>query len=320
MSDANISTSQPLLTVAITNYNYGKYLGRCLSSVLGQTFRDFEIVVVDNASTDNSVALLEEYAARDSRIRIITHAQNMGLNYSLRESCDLARGKYCVHLDPDDWILDPQAFERQLQILESDPEIVFVYSARAFTNQQGHIWLSKRPHRTDTILAGEKEVENSLSWFVGHSGPMFRLSAYRAMGGYAPGISHGIEGKLPADLCSQGKVGYINRPLYVALEHTNNLHGQAPSRQMIDELIQVAESVLQGPIAARLPDLARVRRRILARIYFRMSAYYIHSNELRTGWQLLRQSIQVNPTWVLRQRGLILLLAKALIVQLKTAI
>src|SRR5215211_5099334 len=84
----------PLLSVTVGNYNYGRFLAQNIESILGQTFRDFELILIDNASTDDSLAVMERYAAADPRIRIVAHSQNEGMFASLRESCALARGRY----------------------------------------------------------------------------------------------------------------------------------------------------------------------------------------------------------------------------------
>ena len=116
----------PLLSITITNYNYGRFLPKNLDSILNQTFQDFEIIVVDDCSTDNSREILRDYAQRDSRIRLVEHESNQGLAESIIHASDLARGRYLAHMDGDDWIVDPKAFELEVAVLEKDPEIAFV--------------------------------------------------------------------------------------------------------------------------------------------------------------------------------------------------
>ena len=107
-------------SIIIPVYNVEPYLRECLDSVLAQTFTDWEAVCVDDGSTDGSAAILAEYAARDSRFRIVTQP-NGGLSAARNTGLDHARGDYILFLDSDDW-LEPSALESlnaQLSILKS---------------------------------------------------------------------------------------------------------------------------------------------------------------------------------------------------------
>ena len=108
----------PKVSVVIPVYNVEKYLGECLDSVLRQTFKDLEIICVDDGSTDSSPKILADYAAKDSRIKIITQP-NGGLSAARNAGMDAASGKYIYFLDSDDYITD-DAMERCVEICERD--------------------------------------------------------------------------------------------------------------------------------------------------------------------------------------------------------
>ena len=99
----------PLFSIVIPVYNVEPYLKECLDSVLAQTCSNFEAVCVNDGSTDGSLAILEDYAASDSRIRIITQP-NGGLSAARNTGMDSATGDYLLFLDSDDWI-EPNALE-----------------------------------------------------------------------------------------------------------------------------------------------------------------------------------------------------------------
>ena len=103
---------KPLVSVIVTVYNTAPYLGRCLESLLNQTLREIEIVVVDDASSDGSLAIVEEYAARDERIKVIALPENTpgGTGIPSNRGIDTARGEYIGFTDGDDWA-DPRMFE-----------------------------------------------------------------------------------------------------------------------------------------------------------------------------------------------------------------
>lgn len=99
----------PEISIIIPCYNVEKYLSRCLDSVIGQSFTDFEVICVNDGSPDNSGSILEEYAAKDKRIKILTQ-KNQGLSMARNNGKALAQGKYIYFLDSDDFI-HPQCLE-----------------------------------------------------------------------------------------------------------------------------------------------------------------------------------------------------------------
>ncbi len=104
-----MTSAQPFFTVIVPTYNVEEYLEECLNSILAQTFRDFELLAVNDGSTDESLRILETYANQDSRIRIIQQ-QNKGLSAARNTGLTEATGKYCLFVDSDD-IIHPQLLE-----------------------------------------------------------------------------------------------------------------------------------------------------------------------------------------------------------------
>lgn len=98
-----------MITVVIPVYNVEKYIKECLDSVLNQTFSDFEVICVNDGSTDKSLSILEEYTKKDTRIKVISQ-QNQGLSDARNTGIDTAQGKYIYFLDSDDWI-EPDTLE-----------------------------------------------------------------------------------------------------------------------------------------------------------------------------------------------------------------
>lgn len=95
----------PAISVIVPVYNVEGYLGRCLDSILGQSFRDFELILVDDGSTDGSPALCDEYRRRDSRVRVI-HRENAGVGLARNSGLEIARGEYIAFADADDYLGD----------------------------------------------------------------------------------------------------------------------------------------------------------------------------------------------------------------------
>lgn len=106
----------PKISVVLPVYNGERYLAEALDSILAQTFADFEIIVIDDGSTDGSLSLLQKYEKRDKRIRLVAR-ENRNLATTLNDSIDLAKGEWIARMDQDDIAL-PHRFERQLEWLE----------------------------------------------------------------------------------------------------------------------------------------------------------------------------------------------------------
>ena len=92
----------PLISVIVPVYDVGKYLSKCLDSLLAQTWRNLEIIVVDDGSPDGSWDIMQDYAARDSRVRIF-RKKNGGVSAARNFGMDAAEGEYLGFVDPDDW-------------------------------------------------------------------------------------------------------------------------------------------------------------------------------------------------------------------------
>jgi glycosyltransferase involved in cell wall biosynthesis len=133
-----VSTS-PIVSVCVASYNHARFLPAMLDGLLSQTFRDFEIVVVDDGSTDNSMGVLQTYANRNPEImRVYTHSggRNRGISATVNLGFEKSRGKYwCMH-DSDD-ISYSHRLARQVAFLERHPEVGWVYGMADLIDSSG---------------------------------------------------------------------------------------------------------------------------------------------------------------------------------------
>lgn len=111
--------NEPMVTVLMSVYNGEKFLKEAMDSILTQTFTDFEFLIINDGSTDNSVKIIESY--NDSRIRLINNEKNLKLIASLNKGISLARGKYIARMDCDD-ISSPMRLEKEVDFLENSLE------------------------------------------------------------------------------------------------------------------------------------------------------------------------------------------------------
>ncbi|MBQ5979808.1 MAG: glycosyltransferase family 2 protein [Bacteroidales bacterium] len=116
-----------LISIIVPVYNSGEYLKRCLESCLSQSFTDFELIVVDDGSTDNSYEIASDIAERDSRLHLY-HQDNSGASVARNKGLDVATGDYVMFVDSDDWI-EPEMLSEMFKIIDRHRNIQVVQTA-----------------------------------------------------------------------------------------------------------------------------------------------------------------------------------------------
>ncbi len=125
----------PLISTFMKSYNHERYISEAIESVLSQDFEDLELIIVDDASTDESRQIIERFAEQDPRIRVIFHEHNFGITRVVNDGIDAARGKFIAQIDSDDvWV--PDKLRKQLAVVERD-ENVIVWSEGRLIDQNG---------------------------------------------------------------------------------------------------------------------------------------------------------------------------------------
>lgn len=124
----------PELSIIVPVYKVEKYLPKCIDSILAQTFRDFELILIDDGSPDNCGAICDEYAARDSRIKVI-HQKNTGVSAARNAGLDIASGTYLGFVDSDDWI-EPEMYATMIATAKEKQVDVVVCGLR-YVDEEG---------------------------------------------------------------------------------------------------------------------------------------------------------------------------------------
>ena len=126
-----------LVSVAMLSYNHEKYIGQAIESVLNQTIRDLELIIVDDGSKDNSRHIIKEYSSRDPRVKPVFHERNFGIARGANDCLKNASGKYFGFIGSDDlWV--PSKTEKQLKVIEKNPEKI-VWSEGQIINGDGDL-------------------------------------------------------------------------------------------------------------------------------------------------------------------------------------
>jgi hypothetical protein len=171
----------PRVAVLMPVFNRELYVGQAIESVIAQDFVDFELLIVDDGSTDRTPEILRAWAQRDERIVVITMPENRGISAALNAGLSNARAPYVARLDSDDLMM-PRRLAAQAAVLDSQPEVVLVSSAYETMDHSGNYlgtWRGDEPHEVVTYLLNFYNI-------VGGGGQvMFRRAEVAAEGGYA---------------------------------------------------------------------------------------------------------------------------------------
>ena len=133
-----MSKSQPKVSIGLPVYNGENYIEEAIQSVLKQTYTNFELVISDNASTDNTAVICQNYAAQDSRVRYCPVTENLGAAWNFNRVFELAHGEYFKWLAHDD-LIAPTYLEKCTAILDNDPGVVLSHSQVALINENGDV-------------------------------------------------------------------------------------------------------------------------------------------------------------------------------------
>jgi glycosyltransferase involved in cell wall biosynthesis/2-polyprenyl-3-methyl-5-hydroxy-6-metoxy-1,4-benzoquinol methylase len=212
---------RPKISVLLPNHNYGRYLELAIESILRQDFTDFEFIISDDASSDNSADIIRSYAARDARIKSFIQPRNLGMvgnwNWCLRQ----ARGKYIKYLFGDDCLSSPHALSTLAGMLEANPGAALATSARELIDDQGKfitLWdhlgrpgLKKADRVARLCLF---QIEN----YIGEpTAVMFRSSATDR--GFDSSYRQVVDLEMWLHLLKQGDLVYTSEPLCQFRQH-----------------------------------------------------------------------------------------------------
>lgn len=179
---------EPFVSVVTPVYNGAKYLAECIESVLAQTHQNWEYIIVNNCSTDDTLQIAEKYAASDSRIRVVTNSNFVGVieNHNICFRLISPESKYCKVVCADDWIY-PECLSRMVEVGERYPTVAIV---GAYTiNLGGVIWLGIPLHKS--VITGEQACRSHLLGGPKIMGPpssvLFRSDVVRSSDPFFPG-------------------------------------------------------------------------------------------------------------------------------------
>lgn len=206
-----------IFSILIAHYNNFEYFKDCYQSILNQTYQNFEVIIVDDCSTDGSYEKVKDWVKKDSRFKVFQNEENKGVGYTKGRLIDLAAGEICGFLDPDD-ALHKEALEIVIKNF-CDENDVAVYSQCYFCDE--HL-------NTIHILKSNEAISNGNPLFfniffeVNHFFT-FRRKAYLQTSGIDKNLRIAEDQDLYLKLYEKGNFKFIKKPLYLYRRHSQGL-------------------------------------------------------------------------------------------------
>lgn len=295
--------AEPLVTVGLPVYNGERFVAKSIETLLAQTFRDFKVLVSDNASTDRTGEICREWAARDPRIEYHRNATNIGMagNYNL--TFGLSRSKYFRWATADDFCA-PELLEDHVKVLEGDPQIALAYSQAWFVDEDGkpyEVWKDELHLMGDDPVERFKAVVVKIRRVHHHLGLM-RAECMRRTGGIAKHVSSDVG--FIAEMSLLGKFYQIDKQQFF-----RRLHRDSSSWATNDEKHQArryhASNVSRIPFSRFRYHgylLKVVQRSSLSRAQ-RLDLYAFLARRTASEWRWLGSEVRRELVRVLRPSG-----------------
>lgn len=283
----------PKISIVTPSYNHARFLPDRVNSILGQTFQDFEWIIIDDCSTDGSQDVLRELVGDDPRVTLLFHSQNQGMPATTREAIALSSGKYIYRAESDD-VCDVRFLERMVQVLDAHPQVGFAYCRALHMDENGNLWGGLRQDKQDWVRKGT-DVFRSLVMgnFIPGPNIVFRREAHDRVGGFGTGpFTVSCDYHFCLRMCLYYGVAYVSEPLGYHRTHSSNLSGAVGRTYDLDLLFRESYELLLDifdSIPDEQSDLRDLKRPALRSVTLRHAAPLYVRALLDRRWQVARR-------------------------------
>jgi glycosyltransferase involved in cell wall biosynthesis len=216
----------PEITVLMSCYNASRWLSEAIESVLTQTFKDFEFIIIDDGSGDDTWSIIQDYRGKDDRIVAISK-KNTGLADSLNVGIEAAKGKWIARIDADD-ICMPTRLEEQTKFVKNNPEVVLLGTGFIEIDEYGSI--IKRHRYPSSHLKLVRHLERSKRFFP-HSSAFYRVDVVKQVGAYNSRLRRAEDLRLWLELSLLGKIACLPKALVMVRKHSGQISRDNSGKQ-----------------------------------------------------------------------------------------
>lgn len=209
--------SKPLFSLLIANYNNGKYFQDCYKSIVAQTYDNWEVVIVDDGSSDDSVEIIKKIIGEDSRFKIEINTENKGCGFTKRKCAELATGEICAFLDPDDAITE-NALSVMVAEHQKFPDASMIYSKPFWCDEQLNVQYESKSQQVENGVADFFDFEGYLFAFLS-----YKNNFYKKTDGINSYLQRAIDRDLVLKLYEAGPAFLIDKAMYKYRVHKNGI-------------------------------------------------------------------------------------------------
>lgn len=257
-------------------YNSDRYLQKSIESILSQSLTNFEFIIVDDGSSDNSLKIIKKYIKKDKRIVLIQNPVNIGTTKSLNKGLFIAKGKYIVRMDADDWSY-PDRFKKQYEYMEKNIEIGVSGGVVDVCNEDMKIMYTRKYPLTNNDI---RKIIFLYSPFA-HSATIWNTEKMKNVGGYNENILLSQDCELYFKIGKDSKFGNITSNVIKLRTHNKS---SSVSRDMLQDKYAIyarIKAVMEYNYNLRFIDKFYIFIRILAMILMTTQSKFWLFNQLR---------------------------------------
>lgn len=206
---------EPLVSICIPAYNSSATIANTIRSALKQTYRNLEVIVADDKSSDDTVVIVEALAAEDSRVKLYKNEKNLGMSGNWNHCLELCRGEFIKLICADDRI-EPDAIEKEARAMMDHPTVNLVESDTRFVNIEGKSTGTFRRYYKSGLVNGKKAAKASLmlnNFFGAPVNNLMRASALKQVGGFDRSFTYILDFDMWVRLACSGDVYIIHELL-----------------------------------------------------------------------------------------------------------
>ena len=289
----------PLVSVCMQTWNSERFIAEAIESVLGQDFEDFELIIVDGASTDATKEIIERYAKQAPRIRVIFHERNLGISKAANDGIEAAKGKFIAQIDSDD-VWAPDKLTKQLAVLERNEDLI-VWSEGEIIDDTGRsIGKSFSERLANNVFISAKAKKSGDLWqellpanYIFHSTIIYKKENLRSVR-YDEGIRVINDFKFFLDLARNYQFYYIAEPLAKYRIHGDNTLAGSGTEALERRQISDKEYISIVEDAMRQYD-GKVTRQTRAVVYGHIGFLYHLAGETKKGQRFFLRAFICNP-------------------------
>lgn len=259
----------PKVSIVTPFYNHARFAARRVESFLSQSMQDWEWIVIDDCSTDESYEIVHSLTRHDARVKLTRNERNLGLGPTTTAGLRQAQGQYIYRADSDDYT-HPEFFAFATSLMDRDEALALIHGRTLRLDEHDVAW-GGWPRKPDARQTGLEALrQNVVQYQMNAASILFRNDLMQQIGGYEElPLRRNGDWYLSLRLCLLGDVQYYGRPLTYHREHSHNVSGsrlgQTDAAQMEIELFGVIDDVLNRVSLEQMPDREEVRSRAYRR-------------------------------------------------------